>query len=398
MRRRKNNEGHYGEKTIKGVVYKYYRFPGMGAEVYAKTAKELEEKKKKKERELLEKEETKNPKKMTLYAVCTQWLKSVHGKISPRTYDDYESIIENRIKSLEFGNLQACSITINDVTAYLARMSKKYSKASIDKTWAVLKQAIAYGLDEEIISGNFDFRKVTKPREQDVAIKKREIQCIDPADMELLFKECYRVNGLGTPYYGRGSKVIVFIMYSGTRISEAMGLQWKYVAKDLSSVKIRQSLSRIVERDNDGNAITEGRHKKSKTIMKETKTASGERDIPLPDRAIEVLKYFHELYPNHGPDDLVFRTDKGTPYSKTNLNHTLDTILKNSSCTCKEYTPHSLRHGYGSVLLSEGVYIKVVSKLLGHKDIQTTYDIYIHVLKNDDKEAVLRVFNKNAKH
>ncbi len=138
----------------------------------------------------------------------------------------------------------------------------------------------------------------------------------------------------------------------------------------------------------------ENGHKKTKTVLKSPKTESGERNIPLPDRAVEVLKYFAELYPDHKPDDLVFLTDEGTPYSTTNLNHTLSTIIKNSSCACKDYTPHSLRHGYGSVLLSEGVDIKVVSKLLGHKDISTTYDIYIQVIKNDDREAVLRVFNE----
>ena len=69
-------------------------------------------------------------------------------------------------------------------------------------------------------------------------------------------------------------------------------------------------------------------------------------------------------------------------------------MMNNSECSNKEYTPHSLRHGYGSILLSQGVDIKTVSVLLGHKDISTTYNIYIHVLENDKKKAVIDTFDK----
>ncbi len=395
MKRRKNNEGHYGEKTIKGVVYKYYRFPGMGVEVYARTAKELEAKKKKKGEELRIAADLDNPAKKTVYVICVEWLKGMSVKVSARTYDDYESVIEKRIKEdFDFGNMQADSLTVRSVNDFLLRLARKYAKASVDKTWTVLKRVIVYGQDNGIISRGIDLQKVVKPGEKDVAVKKREIHFIDIDDMESLYKECYRVNGQGKPYYGRGSKMVVFIMYSGTRISEATSLKWRHVSKDFSSVKIRETLSRVIEREPDGEAIVEDGRKRRKTIQKGPKTESGERTIPLPDRAIEVIRYFSELYPDHKPDDFVFLTDENTTYSRTNVNHTLKRILMNSSCACKEYTPHSLRHGYGSVLLSEGVDIKVVSKLLGHKDISTTYNIYIHVIKDDDRKAILRVFNK----
>lgn len=49
-------------------------------------------------------------------------------------------------------------------------------------------------------------------------------------------------------------------------------------------------------------------------------------------------------------------------------------------------TPHELRHTFGSLLIKKGVDIKVVSKLLGHKDISVTYNIYIHVLQEQEIE------------
>ena len=58
---------------------------------------------------------------------------------------------------------------------------------------------------------------------------------------------------------------------------------------------------------------------------------------------------------------------------------------------------HGLRHSFGSMLLLDGVDIKMVSLLLGHKDISTTYNIYINFTKNQVFDKVLSSLNKKCK-
>jgi integrase len=41
---------------------------------------------------------------------------------------------------------------------------------------------------------------------------------------------------------------------------------------------------------------------------------------------------------------------------------------------------HDLRHTHASLLLGEGVHLKVVSERLGHSGIAITADLYCHVL------------------
>ena len=60
-------------------------------------------------------------------------------------------------------------------------------------------------------------------------------------------------------------------------------------------------------------------------------------------------------------------------YTRRLVERTLERIVNNSECKDKEFTPHSLRHGYGSILLSEGADIKLVSDLLGHSDVAFTF-------------------------
>lgn len=395
--KRKNGEGSYGTKKIKGVVYKYYCSPNKEWTVYAKTAKELEQKKSEREKRFVAKVRTEN-RPLTVSDICQKWLLSRKNDISEGTFDNYEDILTSMVikhKDYDLCNKQAEGLTPEMLEAYLFSLSDKYSKNSIDRVWTIIKQSIEYSQKSGIISNPISVRGIRKPNERTVAIKKKEVHFTTLSDMEILYKEAYRINDKGKPIYGNASKVLVFIMYSGLRVSEAIGLQWRYVNEDFSEIKVMQSHRKIADRDETGAAILVDGHKTYHKVQKSTKTESGERTVPLPKRATEVLRFFNDLFPDHNLYDNVFLTDKGTVFLRENINRTLQRMLNNSSCMCKEYTPHSLRHGYGSILLSEGVDIKTVSVLLGHKDISTTYNIYIHVLEKDKIKAVKNVFDRD---
>lgn len=68
-------------------------------------------------------------------------------------------------------------------------------------------------------------------------------------------------------------------------------------------------------------------------------------------------------------------------------------MLKAAKCEVQEASPHDLRHSFGSELIKNGIDIKIVSELMGHKDVQTTYNIYIHILKEQKVDAV-SIFNR----
>ena len=55
----------------------------------------------------------------------------------------------------------------------------------------------------------------------------------------------------------------------------------------------------------------------------------------------------------------------------------------------KHHGIHSLRHTMGSMALSTGkIDIKVVSEILGHSDINLTYNKYIHIIKEQKAQAL----------
>ena len=391
MAKRKNGEGSYGDIKINGKTYKRYRDKEIGT-VYASSAKELKEKiagkRQNLEHSIIEKK-LDIDRLSTFADLCDKWLPTVYNDVAHRTYDDYESIIKSRIKNYKkfsIGNEQISSIKPFMFTNFFTAMGKNYAAASIHKTHVICTMVVKYGIKKGYISKDFDFEEMKEPHEDNIAVGKKEIKAITMEDMELLYKE------LKTPRYGEAARMLIFIMYSGLRVNEAIALKWNQVSADYKQIKILASNSRIVVRDEHLNPVrNEDGTTKHEIIRKGPKSKDGYRTIPLPPRAIEVLKNARKIDSQYN-DDHVFLSQNGTPFTADNARRCLKCALAHSKCDYKKYTPHALRHGYGSVLIANGVDIKIVSELLGHSNVAFTYNVYIEVLDKNKISAINTVF------
>ncbi len=381
--KRKNGEGSWGTKTIKGTVYQYYRNQD-NKYTYGRTIKEVKEK-------LKNSKNTSTASKInTLRTYGLYWLQNVKAlELEARTYDEYENIIEKRIGNHNIGNRQLQSITSDTWQSFINELSGKYALGTIRKTWNIIKQIITYAEAKgDIHEGTL--KLVRLPKESNVAVKAKEIPFISETDMNILYNEAFHTIGSNNRYmYGNASKLLVLIMYTGLRVSEACALKWEDINIANKTLYVQSSLSKVKERSADRQSIknVDGTAK-YKIISKTPKTVNSIRTIPLPQRAVEILEYFENRNPNHKPTDYICLTDTGKPYEKRQVERCLTRMLKNSTCTRKDYTPHSLRHGYGSILISKGADIKLVSELLGHSDVTFTYNVYIGIFQEDKRKAV----------
>ena len=84
--------------------------------------------------------------------------------------------------------------------------------------------------------------------------------------------------------------------------------------------------------------------------------------------------------------DPLFISRKHGRISVRAVQRALDKWLKASGIQAK-FSPHSLRHTFGTELFSRCKNIRLVQDLMGHSDISTTM-IYTHVTKAEMEEAV----------
>lgn len=375
MSRRKKGEGSYYDRTINGIKYKQYKFPN-GKTIYAKTLKELNEKRK---------EYESSPESHVINAYytfgnyCYKWLNQ-KDNITPKAYDDYETAIKKRVEGYSIADRPIISLTPQMFTQYFKELADKYSKATIDKTWVVLRQVLNYGMENKMIP-TFPLKNIQRPKEDDVKVKKKDTEFIDENDMNAVYEECQN------PKYGNAANMIILIMYSGMRLSEAINLKWKDVNRDLDKISIKRSSQDIKKRDKNKKVIlNEKGMAQYENIEKGTKSSAGNRVVPIPERGMAVLKKLYQI--PHKNDDLVFLNANNKKYDRRTIERALSTILKNSKSINKNYSPHALRRGYGSILLSKGVNIAVISKLLGHSNVTTTMNIYTKAFDKDVIDAV----------
>lgn len=377
--KRKNGEGSWGTKTIKGTAYRYYR-DADGKYFYGKTEKEIKEKIK---NEPKDKNLNNGNHKQLFGDYILNWLESIKYGIELTTYNSYVDAINTRL--INFPGYDIANVemrTLNDamIQCYLNALATSYSLNSIKKTYGLIKKCLRYAeVKKDIEPLNLDIT-VKMPSESNVSIKKKEISVPTVKEMDMICKEANALYNNGARKYGNASLVVVFIAYTGMRVSEAIGLQWKNIDFDNKKAVIDHSLA-LVREDN------EKHEKRYSHIKKDVKTADSRRIVPLPEKAMEVILYFEKY--RKSENDFVFVNEKNqNHYTRRLIEKTLTRIVKNSKCQVKTYTPHSLRHGYGSILLSMGADIKIVSELLGHSDVAFTYNVYIDVYEHDKQKAV----------
>ena len=102
-----------------------------------------------------------------------------------------------------------------------------------------------------------------------------------------------------------------------------------------------------------------------------------ERILPLPQTLLVALRSF---WATHRHPHLLFPNRNGTaPLCEQSLRNAFNNA-RDSLGINKNITPHSLRHGFATHLLENGVDIRIVQMLLGHASISST-EIYTHLTK-----------------
>ena len=146
--------------------------------------------------------------------------------------------------------------------------------------------------------------------------------------------------------------LVATLAYTGCRISEALGLTW---------ADVDDSMLRIID----------GKGAKSRAVPVTPALAKILKDWKA-EQARERLA--SAWWDTEG--DWVLSSDCGTRWDPHNARKKFRPVAEK---VLPGMTPHSLRHATATLLLEEGVSMKVVAELLGHSSVRITQDTYSHV-------------------
>ena len=117
------------------------------------------------------------------------------------------------------------------------------------------------------------------------------------------------------------------------------------------------------------------------------KTHKSRRTIPLGPHAITSLKAHRDRSTRKTDDDLVFPNKSGEPLRESKL---LERVLQPAAerAGLGRVTWHPFRHIHSSLLNDLRVPVKIAQEQLGHASIQTTLNIYTHVVDASHRQAI----------
>ena len=171
---------------------------------------------------------------------------------------------------------------------------------------------------------------------------------------------------------------IILTVFTGVRLGELMGLEWTDVDFKNGIISINRSSQYLSDMG---------------VFTKVPKTESSIREIAIPEFIIFLLEEYKlwyeeqksiygELWTN---SDRLFVQADGKPMHPSTISKWFVKYVGQIGLPVINF--HGLRHTNASLLVAQNIDIAVISARLGHAQISTTLDFYVHPLLSHNRKA-----------
>lgn len=286
------------------------------------------------------------------------------GTVKPATLSRLEISLA-ALKKYDIAKVQIGNITAFDIQRYVNELTNDgYGLTTIKKQMRIATAPLRQAAAMHFIYADPSVG-VKLPTPDKIKKQKKNIRPYTEEEQKKLWTIIERNDN--TAYY-----VIGLMLETGLRVGEALALRWDYVDLDKKSIRVEATILNQAD-------------KKRSTLQESPKTLSSKRIVPLTARALSVLKKLRER--KH--TQWVFEKN-GERISYEALRYQTMQLCKNADV---EYLgEHVFRHTFATNCYYKHVDVKILSKILGHSDVNITYNIYIS-LRGDGFDEMYDALN-----
>ena len=137
--------------------------------------------------------------------------------------------------------------------------------------------------------------------------------------------------------------------------------------------------------------IIEGERKHTELVINTPKTKNSCREIPINKELLTMLKPLKKVV----NDDYYILTNDECPTEPRTYSNYYKRLMEKLDIPKLKY--HGLRHSFATRCIEVGCDYKTVSVLLGHSNISTTLDLYVHPNMEQKKRCIAKVFKSLGK-
>ena len=341
--------------------------------VYAKTYKEVKEKKNNFQEYVKPHKEKAPGAAKSATGLFELWLKcGVVNQVKPSTYENYYRCIQKYV--VPFFRKTDDRITELQVEQFVklisdnASLSESYRRKII----SIFKSAL-----REILKGSVEYapiiEKVKLPKAENTVVQVFSVK--EQRLVENAVKHSEDKRALG----------ILLCFYTGIRLGELCALKWGDIDFEAGTMSIVRTISRIKNFQQPAN--------KSTLLVGMPKSRKSIRKIPLPGF---LLKLANELEMYAENENYYVLSCSKNPIEPRTYQKLFKRILASAGVEDRKF--HAIRHTFATRALELGIDIKTLSEILGHSNVSITLNIYAHSLMEQKKIAIDKLNDMHITH
>ena len=393
LRGRALKKGEIQRASDGRYVYTYTDPLGRRKYVYAQDLTTLREKEQKLMRDRLD--------GLDLYAAGKATINDTFDRYMATKYDLRESTRSNYLYTYDhfirddFGRKKIVDIKFSDVLHYYYYLlnEKDIALGTLDSIHCLLHPTFQLAVRDDIIRKNPSDgvkREISKKTG-----KNRGIRHALTIDQQRAYMEYIA----GHPIFYHWWPIFTVLLGTGCRIGECLGLRWEDLDFDNRMISVNHCIVYYQEEES------------GKSVMKvsKPKTDAGIRTIPMLDVVKDAFEMEREEQEETGFNDqvidgmtgFIFQNRYGDVPNPQAVNHTIKRIISNYNAEevlnakkekrepliIPDFSCHHLRHTFATRLCEAETNLKVVQSVMGHRNIETTMDIYAEATDKKKRES-----------
>ena len=304
----------------------------------------------------------------TIREIAAAWKEYKRPYVKQSTMAAYVLILENHILPT-FG--EDNSLPEQSVQAFvLHKIESGLSTKSVKDILIVLKMVMKFGVKKEWMTyyeWDIKYPPSSENKVLDVLSVTNHRKILNHIQSHFTFM------GLG----------IYISLSTGLRIGEICALKWSDINVTDGILTVNRTIERIY--------IIEGEKKHTELVINTPKTKNSCREIQMNKELLGMLKPLKKVV----NDDYYILTNDERPTEPRTYRNYYKRLMEKLDIPKLKY--HGLRHSFATRCIEVGCDYKTVSVLLGHSNISTTLNLYVHPNMEQKKRCIDKVFKSLVK-
>lgn len=349
-KRRPNNDGGYGIRTVHGKERHYRTLTVAGQPrryFYGETEEEATAKYDEARRRMRAGLPIKDSKR-TVGEWTTYWIENVMDDDENRasTNERDAGMMRKHVVRNPLGEISLDALKVSDIRAWKKGLmaSGLTADSSRNKAFQILRKVLEAAKADRLLAEN-PLTQVEAP-----SIEEKEMHALEASEAKRLYAAL-----AGSQFL----PVAMLVGFTGLRRGEAIALRWQDVDFERQEIKVCQTAS-----DRYG--------------IGPVKTKKSRRKIPMSPLVERILRAQRKKQREQRvaarnvwvETGLVFNTDEGKVLGSRNTLRAITSAAKRAKL--ENVNVHALRHTAATALIESGVADKAVADLMGHTDTRTT--------------------------